>query len=124
MKVLQSADHTASDKVVIPNYLTGFQNGINVPDNVMGQVVYAGHPVYKKDGKYLLVPLSANKESYEAVEGVEYVGVVKASRQTDEHFSTTLAVMDMGVVETAAMPIKYSDALLKELKSNLKIAFR
>lgn len=122
MKQLYSSDLTAKDNVVIPNYLTGLQCGISVPEEFMNKAVYVGHPVYKKDGKFNLVPVSS--EEYQDVEGADYVGVLKSSRKTDEHFSRTLAVMDMGVVETEAMDIKYSEVLLGKLKSNLKISFR
>lgn len=122
MKQLYSSNLTAKDNVVIPNYLTGLQCGISVPEEFFNKEVRVGHPVYKQEGKYHLVPVSENE--YQDVEGVEFVGVLKSSRKTDEHFSRTLAVMDMGVVETDAMDIKYSDTLLVKLKSNLKITFR
>lgn len=122
MKQMYSNNLSAKDNIVIPNYVAGFQNGIDVPEEFMNKEVYVGHPVYKKEGKFSLVPVT--EEGYQVVEGAEYVGVLKSSLKTDEHFNRTLAVMDLGVVETEAMDIKYSDALLTELKSNLKIVFR
>lgn len=122
MKQMYSNNLSAKDNIVIPNYVAGFQNGIDVPEEFMNKAVYVGHPVYKEEGKFSLVPVT--EDEYQAVEGAEYVGVLKSSLKTDEHFNRTLAVMDMGVIETEAMDIKYSDALLKELKSNLKIVFR
>ena len=124
MKETFNTDYASKDAVIIPNYVAGFQCGIDVPKEFMGKVVYAGHPVVKKEGKYSLLALASDGKSFgDKEEGAEFVGVVKASRQTDAHFDQTLAVMDIGVVETKALHIPYTEELINEM-SNLKIVLR
>ena len=115
---------TSKDFVIIPNYLAGFQCGINNGvETYKNEAVYAGTPVLKlKTNKYQVMPLSADGKAFGAKPADSvYVGVVKNTRYFKDG---VVAVMDMGSVELAALHIPYTAEMLTEMKSNLNIAFR
>lgn len=115
---------TSKDHVIIANYVTGFQCGINYGlDSYPIDAIYAGIPVLKTSaGKYQVMPLNTKGTAFGTKpEDAEYVGVVKCTRRTAD---CLVAVMDIGVVELAALHIPYTEEMLTEMKSNLKIVFR
>lgn len=113
--------NTSLDGTIIPIHLAVHQQGYVIPEAYAHDEVPVASPVYlDSSGKVQILGYAA-KEFSTLPGDVELIGVVKATVLKED---TLFAVMDMGVVELSAMEIKYPEALLTALKSNLKISFR
>lgn len=121
LKEIVNVADTSLDGKIIPNYVTGLQQGVPIPKDYTKDTIQVGTPVYYEGGKFKFVAVKNATTFDELPEGAVLVGVtVCTCLKSDE----VVGVMDMGVVCTLEMPIKYSDTLLKALSDNLKISFR
>lgn len=122
LKELKTGVNTSKDASIIPNYVTGLQQGIQIYNTYSKDIIPIATPVYLKEGKFLTLEIKSDGKTYEELpEDVKLVGVTRSTVSKDDN---SVGVMDIGVVYTPAMDVKYSATLLKALSDNLKISFR
>lgn len=119
------------DGLVIAKYVAGMIGGININDDYKGLTITKGDctkievpvasPVYLEDGEYKILDVKADGKTFEELPSdVEVVGVTKSTMFKSE---VTASVLQIGVVNTKVMEVKYSTTLLAALSDKLKIVF-